>query len=166
MESETFCHENSPLYREARDAVRLLARLARSQSGWANGDVRRHASRLLGHATAAGDAPSVALRTQALRYAKLSALKLCAAIEVGYLEEQLSEEAYRVARGCIRRVLEELCLCLPPEKGPDEPTEPAVSSDAAEARAQRTTPLIDEVAVENVPSTLARLETIPAIGTG
>jgi len=130
-----------------------------------NRDVRRHASRLLEHATASADAPSAALRIQALRYAKLSALKLCAVVEVGYLEEQLSEAAYRVARECLRRVLAELSVALPPERGLDEPTAPSAPSET-DSRSEGTASTFDEVALEDLSSGMSRLETIPAIGTG
>jgi hypothetical protein len=132
MNNPEFCHERTPLYQEAREMYRLLLELARSNSGWMDHALRRHARRLLDHATAAGDPPSPSMELQSLRFATLCALKIGAAIEVGYLEGQLTMQAHALARRQLARLLAELGHALPGgEAVPEDPSPAAARPTAA-----------------------------------
>jgi hypothetical protein len=131
MTTQKFCHEKSPLHAEAREMFRVVVALSRSNPAWSSRDGRRHAVRLLEHATSAGDAPSIALRNLSLRYAKLSALKLCASVEAAEVEQQLSDADRALARAQLSRVLAELGAALPSSAAGPAASPPTTPEDAA-----------------------------------
>jgi hypothetical protein len=133
MNNPEFCHERSPLYQEAREMYRLLLELARSNTGWMDQALRRHARRLLDHAAAAGDPPSPSMELQSLRFAKLCALKISAAVEAGLLEGQLTKQAYALARRQLARLLDELGQAHPcGESLPKPPSQETAQSPVAD----------------------------------
>jgi hypothetical protein len=127
MNNPELCHERSPIYLEAREMYRLMKELSRSRAGWMDRDLRRNGRRLLEHAVAAGDAPSVAMMTLSLRYAKLSALKIAAALEAAHIDEQLPADAFLLLRRQLERLLSELGAALPVEAEPNGVSTPLAS---------------------------------------
>ena len=172
MNCEKLSHELVPLYSKVRTVYRFLSRLARIHSGWMHGDLRRHMSRLLHHAGAAADAPSSALRTQSLRYAKLSAVKLCAALDAANIDELLPDNAYDLARVHLAAVLAELGVMLPVEKLEAEPPTDAGSPPRTPSGRSDDVPPTATMAAATAtdnrlePKQNDALATIPTIGTG
>jgi len=128
-------------------------------------------SRLLDHAAAAADSPSSAMRIQSLRYAKLSAVKLCAALDAANIDELLPDQAYHLARVHLAAVLAELGVMLPVDKREAEPAAddaspartPSSRSDAERPAATADEDRAVEIGIEaRNNDTLA---TIPTIGT-
>jgi hypothetical protein len=129
-------------------------------------------NRLFHHAGAAADAPSSALRIQSLRYAKLSAVKLCAALDAANIDELLPDTAYDLARVHLAAVLAELGVMLPVEKQEAEPPadapSPARTPGGRSDDAHPIRTMAAETAVE-IGLEAGRndtLATIPTIGTG
>src|SRR5207244_1380501 len=54
---------------------------------------------------------------QALRYAKLSALKLCSALEAAHIDGQLPDDAYALGRQQLARLFAQLSIALPSDEG-------------------------------------------------
>jgi hypothetical protein len=167
MTNVEFCHEQSPLYSEARELYRLLKQLARAHAGWMDRDLRRHATRLLEHSAATADAASSAMRRQALRYARLSALKLCAALQAANIDEQLPDEAHGLARRQLARVFAELDVGSAVELAGAEPPTGEALAEVLPSELPEDACSVDEGNGTGIPEPeLSLLATINPAGTG
>jgi hypothetical protein len=157
MSKRPLCYETNPVFVEASRTYSAATQLARTSSRILNDALRRHALRLLEHATAAADAPSVALRAQSLRCAKLKTLQLCGAVEALAHEGHTSPAENASLREHLFRLLSELDRAL--RGTPVTPADPSNASTSqptgmVEAELRSSPAVSPDSDGENTASTL------------